>query len=92
MRTPDEQRSQHWLTTPSAVRKLWAGFIAVLVLTIAAEAFVSHEAHFGIDGTFGFHAWYGFLACAALIGIAKLLGLVLKRPDTYYDHEHSPDE
>ena len=75
----------HWLTRPATIRKLWAVFIALLVATLAAELFVAHEAHFGIDGTFGFHAWYGFGACAVLILVAKLLGLVLKRPDTYYD-------
>ena len=76
---------QHWLTRPQTVRKLWVIFIAILAATVAAELFVSHEAHFGIDGTFAFHAWYGFAACAALILIAKALGLALKRPDTYYE-------
>ena len=79
---------QHWLTRPATVRKLWVIFIVVLAATVAAELFVAHEAHFGIDGTFSFHAWYGFAACAALIVIAKLLGLVLKRPDTYYEKPH----
>ena len=76
---------QHWLTRRSTIRKLWVAFIVVLAATVAAELFVSHEAHFGIDATFAFHAWYGFAACAVLILVAKLLGLVLKRPDTYYD-------
>jgi hypothetical protein len=78
---------RHWLTRPETVRKLWVTFVAVLAATVLAERFVSHEAHFGIDGTFGFNAWYGFLACAALILIAKVLGLVLKRPETYYDED-----
>jgi hypothetical protein len=76
---------QHWLVRPGTIRILWRAFIAVLAATVAAELFISHETHFGIDGSFGFSAWYGFIACAALIGIAKLLGLVLKRPDTYYE-------
>jgi hypothetical protein len=74
----------HWLTRPATIRKLWVVFILILAATLIAELFVSHDAHFGVDGTFAFHAWYGFLSCAALIGIAKLLGLFLKRPDTYY--------
>lgn len=77
--------NQHWLVRPGTIRILWRVFIVVLAATVAAELFVSHEAHFGIDGSFGFNAWYGFIACAALIGIAKLLGLVLKRPDAYYE-------
>ena len=76
---------QRWLTRPATIRKLWLAFAAVLAATIAAESFVMHDAHFGIDGTFAFHAWYGFLSCAVLIAIAKLLGLVLKRPDSYYE-------
>jgi hypothetical protein len=75
----------HWLTRPATIRTLWLIFGGVLALTVLAEIFVAHDAHFGIDGTFSFHAWYGFLACAALIGAAKLLGLVLKRPDSYYE-------
>ncbi|MBX9811141.1 MAG: hypothetical protein K2Y16_05950 [Burkholderiales bacterium] len=75
---------QHWLTRPDTIRKLWRVFIAVLAVTVAAEFFIEHEAHFGIDGAFGFNAWYGFTTCAAMIVVAKLIGLVLKRPDTYY--------
>lgn len=79
---------RHWLTRPETVRKLWVLFIAILAATVLAELFISHEAHFGIDGTFAFNAWYGFFACVALIVVAKLLGLVLKRPDTYYDERN----
>ena len=75
----------HWLTRPATIRTLWVIFGCVLAATLVVERFVSHDAHFGIDGTFAFHAWYGFLACAALIGAAKLLGLALKRPDSYYE-------
>jgi hypothetical protein len=75
----------HWLTRRATIRKLWVIFGCVLAATVLAELFVSHEAHFGIEGTFAFHAWYGFLACAALIGTAKLLGLLLKRRDSYYE-------
>jgi hypothetical protein len=75
----------HWLTRPATIRKLWVIFGCVLAATVLAELFVSHEAHFGVEGTFAFHAWYGFLACAALIGAAKGLGLLLKRRDTFYE-------
>jgi hypothetical protein len=75
----------HWLTRPGTIRKLWVLFILVLALTVGAELFVAHGAHFGIDGSFAFHAWYGFLSCAALIGLSKLAGVLLKRRDTYYE-------
>ncbi len=74
----------HWLARPATIRKLWIGFILVLVLTVLADGFVRHDAHFGIDGIFGFAAWYGFLACIGLILCAKAIGLFLKRPDDYY--------
>ena len=78
----------HWLVRPATIRKLWIGFIVVLALTVLADAFVSHDAHFTIEGTFGFAAWFGFLACMALILIAKLIGFALKRPDVYYRNDH----
>lgn len=75
----------HWLDRPGNVRLLWRAFLAVLVLTVAAEWLVELHPHSGIDAVYGFHAWYGLLACAAMIAVAKGLALVLKRPDTYYD-------
>ena len=78
---------EHWLTRRATIRALWLVFAAVLAATVAAELFIAHEAHFGIDGTFAFHAWYGFACCAVLIGAAKLLGLALKRPDAYYEDD-----
>jgi hypothetical protein len=74
----------HWLTRPATIRKLWVVFGCVLAATVIAEFFVSHEAHFGVDGTFAFNAWYGLLSCGVLIVAARLLGLLLKRRDTYY--------
>lgn len=74
----------HWLARPETIRKLWVGFVVVLVLSVLADAFVSHDAHFVVDGTFGFAAWFGFVACIALILFAKGIGFFLKRPDDYY--------
>ncbi|MGW8182555.1 MAG: hypothetical protein ACWGMT_01220 [Burkholderiales bacterium] len=76
---------QHWLTRRETIRKLWIILVVVLALTVAAEAFVGHEAHFAVEAIYGFNAWFGFLACAVLIVGAKLLGVWLKRPDTYYE-------
>jgi Na+/melibiose symporter-like transporter len=67
------------------MRRAWAIFVAVLALTVAAEAFVQHHAAFPVERLFGWNALYGFLACAVLILVAKAIGLVLKRRDDYYD-------
>jgi hypothetical protein len=77
--------NDHWLTRPATIRRLWVGFILVLVMLVALDLVVAHHPHFGIDGTFGFGAWFGFLSCVALVAFAKALGAILKRPDTYYD-------
>lgn len=74
----------HWLARPETIRLLWRAFVAVLVLTVLAEAFVVYEPHFSVEAVLGFGAWFGFLACAALILGAKVIGALLKRPDTYY--------
>lgn len=75
----------HWLDHPRNVRRLYQGFIAVLVLTVLVEAVVTLHPHFEVEGLFGFNAWFGFMACAAMIVVAKGLALLLKRPDSYYD-------
>jgi len=75
---------EHGLSRPAALRLLWRGYLAVLVLTVAADFFVTTEPHFGIETIVAFNAWYGFFACAALILAAKGLGAFLTRPDDYY--------
>ncbi len=67
------------------LRRLWAAFIAVLALTLVAEAFVAAQPHFEVERLYAFNAVYGFLACAGLIVVARAIGLVLKRRDGYYD-------
>ena len=64
---------------------MWKAFIALLALSLLAEAFIVKDAHFDAERWFGFHAAYGFIACTALILIAKALGVLLKKPDRYYD-------
>ncbi|MGE0697561.1 MAG: hypothetical protein AB7O57_00535 [Hyphomicrobiaceae bacterium] len=76
----------HWLVRTSTIRLLWAVSLLVLAAVVALDRVVEHHPHFGVDGTFGFGAWYGFAACVVLVLFAKLLGVLLKRPDTYYDH------
>ena len=83
----------HWLDRPKNVKLLWRAFVAVLALTVLAEAFVSRHPAFAIDGWFGFHAAYGFVACVAMILVAKALGVLVKRPDSYYaEAEKKADE
>ena len=77
--------SDHWLTRPRTIRRLWQGFIAILALTVLAELAIEAHPHFAIERLFGFNALYGFLACAALILAAKGIGLFVKRTDRYYD-------
>jgi hypothetical protein len=79
---PDPTR--HWLDEPRNVKKLYRGFLVVLVLMVLAELVVHLHPHFEIESIFGFSAWFGFVACAAMIVVAKGLALLLKRPDTYY--------
>ncbi len=75
----------HWLDEPRNVKRLWRGFLIVLVLTVVAELVVSLHPHFEIESVPGFNALYGFLSCAAMIVVAKLLGYLIKRRDTYYE-------
>ena len=69
------------------MRLAWTIFIAVLALTVAAQAFVQRHEAFEVERVFAWNALYGFLACAALVLVAKALGLLLKRRDDYYDND-----
>lgn len=82
---------RHWLDEPRNVRRLWRGFLAVLVLALLAEFLVHLHPVFEIESVFGFNAWFGLLGCVAMIFGAKALALVLKRPDTYYDERDDDD-
>lgn len=78
----------HWLDQPRNIKRLWRGFLVVLVLTVLAEFLVQMHPHFAIESIFGFNAWFGFLVCAVMILMAKGLALALKRPDTYYGNNN----
>lgn len=83
----------HWLDEPRNVKRLWRGFLALLVLSVLAELVVTLHPHFDVEALPAFHAAYGFLACAAMIVVAKAIGVLLKRPDTYYkDKDKANDE
>ena len=82
--TDPSTEAPHWLDQPRNVKRLYRGFIGVLVLTVVLEWLVDLHPRFGIESLFGFSAWFGFAACVAMIVFAKGLALLLKRPDTYY--------
>lgn len=75
--------TSQWLQKPRNRKRLWWGFLVLLVLAVAAELAVHLHPHFGIDSLFGFHAWFSFGACAAMIAVAKFVGLLLERPESY---------
>lgn len=74
-----------WLDEPRNIRRLWRGFLVLLVLTVAAEFVVTLHPSFAIEALPGFNAGYGFLACAAMIVVARGIGLLLKRQDNFYE-------
>lgn len=84
-------KHEHWLDDPDNVRKLWRGFLVVLVLTVAAGFVVDLHPHFEIEKWLGFNAAFGFLSCLLMIVVAKLIGFLLKRPDTYYARDDSDE-
>jgi len=75
----------HWLVRPRTIRRLWAGFVVLLALTVFAQAVVPIKSYFGIDGWLSFAAAFGFLSCVFMVLLAKALGALLKRKDDYYD-------
>jgi predicted lipid-binding transport protein (Tim44 family) len=81
----------HWLDHPRNVKRLWRGFLGVLALTVLAGLVIPLHPQFAIEALFGFSAWFGFGACAAMIVVARGLALLLKRPDSYYEHAERRD-
>lgn len=77
----------HWLLRKDNIRKLWIGYIIILISTVVAGLFVHQHESFGLEDSFGFFAWYGFVTCVGMVVFAKLLGVILKRPENYYDDD-----
>ena len=82
--------TEHFLTRPRTIRRLWWGFAIVLALTVVAQLGIYVKGYFTVDGWFGFGALYGFFSCLLMVLLAKVLGVVLKRPRQYYT-EHRDD-
>ena len=74
-----------WLSKKSTIKKLWIGFIFVLIITLVFQFFYPLNGHFKIEKLFGFAAFYGFISCFIMIIIAKALGVLLKVRENYYD-------
>lgn len=66
-------------------RYYWISFGLLLALSLLADVFIEHHAHFGLEDYFGFYAGYGFGAGIALVIITKIIGVFLRRKDTYYN-------
>ena len=86
------EKNKHWLARKDTIRKLWIGFIVILVVTVIAGLFVHQHESFGIEDSFGFFAWYGFITCVAMVIFSKLLGIFLKRPEGYYVSHRDGEE
>jgi len=81
---PPPPAAGSWLSRPGTIRVLWAVFIVVLAVTVAAELLVHLHPRFRLERWFGFHAAWGFLSCVVMVLFANLLGVALRRPDDYY--------
>ena len=79
-----EPDSEHFLTRPGTIRKLWWVFSVLLALTVLAQLVFYVKGYFTVDGWFGFGAVFGFLSCLLMVLFAKALGVLLKRPNDYY--------
>jgi len=79
-----ESGKNHWLDHPYTSKRLWVGFILILVVLVVSEFFVTHS-HEGFMFTTGFHAAFGLIVGAVSIVFSKGWKKILKRKDTYYD-------
>ncbi len=77
-------KDDHWLERPKTIKRLWYGFVILLLLSVVAQLFIGGKGYFGIDGWIGFGAGFGFLACVVMVITAKILGKVLKREESFY--------
>lgn len=83
-------RDDHWLTRDATIRAIWIGFGTLLASLVVAQFFVEGLGDFALSRRFGFAAWFGFLSCVAMVLLARVLGWLIKRPESYYEHE--PDQ
>ena len=77
-------QKDHWLDNPEMPKRLWTILIAVCVVLVISEFFVTHS-HDGWMFTTGFHAVFGFVVGGVSIVLSKGWKKILKRKDTYYD-------
>ena len=82
---PRADPPRHWLVRRRTRRWLWAGYLALLGLSLLAGRWIHPHGPFGFEQRFGFFALYGFGVCVAMVVLAKVLGIFLKRQAGYYD-------
>lgn len=73
------------LYAAAMIRKLRYAGVAMLVLILAAELFISMHAYFPFADWFAFNAVCGLLSAFVLVAVARLLASVIRRRDDYYD-------
>jgi len=66
------------------VRRCWAVFIFVLVVTLGLEFTMHPHNYFDLANTPFFNAWFGFVSCVVIVLVSKFLGIFLKRKEDYY--------
>jgi len=79
-----DDKPEHRLARPTAVRWLWRIFGLALGATVAAQFFLDGGRTAGAAGWPGLSAVLGFLACVALVLLGWALGGLVKRPEHYY--------
>lgn len=79
--------TEHWLVRRSTIKRLWIGFVVVLIASVAAELLIGVQLGARSAEWTGFAAMFGFFACVGLVIVARLLGVVLKRDEGYYEKE-----
>ena len=67
------------------LRPWWIGFGILLALSLLADVFIEHHAHFGFEDFLGFYAGYGFGAGIVVVVIAKVVAIFLRRKASYYE-------
>ena len=62
------------------LRPWWIGFSLLLALSLLADVFIEHHAHFSFEDYFGFYAGYGFGAGIIMVIIANISPIAIGDP------------
>ena len=75
----------HIFDNPKNVKRVVHALVAVCVITLVLDFFVSRYVDHPWEGMFGFYAVYGFVVCMFLVLAAKEMRKVVMRKEDYYD-------